>query len=435
MKILLSSDLNPGQINGVIVSVLNLKKELEKKGHEVRLLCLSADHRSHIESSIYYVGSLPLNIYPDIRASLHIQSDLLDELVAWHPDIIHSQCEFFTYSFVQRIAGKCHCPIVHTYHTLYRYYVRYVLPGRMMERLIVPVMRYRLRTADAVIAPTRKTKNLLVAHGIAEHTVVIATGIDLGKYDASLSKEKAEAMRQALAIPPEGRIYGSVGRLGEEKNLDEILRAHQALLKRHPDAYLVLVGDGAYRQKLEEAVDALSIRNRTRFTGMVPPDQVGLYYRLFEFFVSASVSETQGLTYIEALANGRPVLARRDDAPEEVVEEGENGFLFDTTDQLVEQMDRLLSDAALLSALSDQAWASRDRFGMQTFGNRVEALYQKVLNTPGRPQLQQEQVITKLRQKVNLVSDRSDYGRFYAIIRAKWARTNYQLQLKRKSKS
>lgn len=430
MKILLTSDLNPGQVNGVIVSVLNLMKELEKKGHDVRLLCLSASHRSYVSEKVYYVGSLPLNIYPDVRASLIIDSDLLNELCDWCPDIIHSQCEFFTYSFVERIARRCKAPIVHTYHTLYEHYVQYVLPGQMMKKLIAPVMRIRLRTADVIIAPTRKTKRLLFQSGVANHVVVIPTGIDLSKYDVSLSESERKAMVRDLDIPEDAFIYGSVGRLAEEKNLDEVLEAHKRLLEDRPDIYFVLVGDGKYRKQLEKKVDALGIRDRVRFTGMVSPEKVGLYYRLFSIFISASVSETQGLTYIEALANGIPVIARRDDAPEEVIREGVNGFIFDTTDQAVEKIKCLVDEPDRLRAMSQAAWSSREAFGTERFGDRVTALYERILETPGENRLERERVMKKLAEQFSVLTDRSDYGKFYEIMRAKWSRTHYRIKTK-----
>lgn len=430
MKILLTSDLNPSQVNGVIVSVLNLMKELEKKGHDVRLLCLSPNHHSYSSGKTYYVGSMPLNIYPDVRASLMISSKLLDEVCDWCPDIIHSQCEFFTYSFVERIAKRCKAPIVHTYHTLYEHYVQYVLPGQVMQDLIAPVMRVRLRTADVVIAPTRKTKRLLFQKGVADHVVVIPTGIDLSKYEVSLSEEERKAMVRKLDIPEDALIYGSVGRLAEEKNLDEVLQAHKRLLEERPDVYLVLVGDGKYRKQLEEEVDSLEIRDRVRFTGMVSPDEVGKYYRLFSFFISASVSETQGLTYIEALANGRPVIARRDDAPVEVIQEGVDGFIFDTIDQAVDRIKALVDDPDRLAAMSRAAWDSREAFGTERFGDRVNALYERVLETPGKSQLERERIMSKLADQFTLLTDRSDYGKFYDIMRAKWSRASFRMKTK-----
>lgn len=391
MKILLTSDLNPKQINGVVVSVTNLKKQLEScPGNEVRLLTLSPDIHSHKVDDTYLIGSLPFNIYPDIRASLNIVDPFIDEIIRWKPDIIHSQCEFFTYNFVERIARHTGPYIVHTYHTLYQYYLSYFLPARYgaykkAQSLIGPAMRLRLRQADVVIAPTQKTKRLLDQSRVCDDIRVIPTGIDLRKFDQPVSKEEKAQILKNLDIPQDAFLYGSVGRLAQEKNLTEIIKAHKMVLEKAPDTYLLLVGDGKYRPELEKLVHDLGLEDRVRFTGMVPAQEVNKYYKLLSFFVSASISETQGLTYIEALAGGLPVLARRDEAVEDVVLPGVNGFFFDTTQELEDAVVRLRKDPALLQKLKKGAAKSRETFSTEKFGRTVEALYQELLSSGNPP--------------------------------------------------
>lgn len=389
MKVLLSSDLNPGQVNGVVISVENLKKELESMGHEVRLLTLSPDIGSYKDGDTYYVGSLPLNIYPDLRASLDLANPLIDEIIHWKPDIIHSQCEFFTYNFIERIARKT-CPyIVHTYHTLYQYYLDYLLPAQYklsdkFKPYIGPVMRFRLRFADVVVAPTQKTKKLLEKGKVAQDIRVIPTGIDINKFDQDFTAEDRAKLLASLDIPQDAKVYGSVGRLAKEKNFTEVIRAHKKVLDQGTDAYLVLVGDGKYRPELEKEVRELGIGQRVRLTGMVPSDKVYQYYKLLDFFISASVSETQGLTYIEALSSGLPVIARRDEAAEDVVIPGKNGFIYDEPRELEEDIIRLIDDEKLLKKLCKGALASRQNYSIEKFGKRVAALYEELLAS-GQP--------------------------------------------------
>lgn len=431
MKVLLTSDLNPGQVNGVVVSIKNLMKELEKKGVDVRLLCLSPDSRSYIEGNIYYMASFPFNIYPDIRASVFPSSKLMEKILTWKPDIIHSQCEFFTYSFVEKLAKKLNCPIVHTYHTLYRYYVGYLLPGHMAEKLVAPIMKMRLNTADVVVAPTIKTKRLLLESGISDHIVVIPTGIELDKFERKISEEEKNELKKELDLPEDALIYGTVGRLAQEKNIDEIIEAHADLIKKWDKLYLVLVGDGKYRPDLENLVDKLEIRDRVRFTGMVEPDNIYKYYQLLDFFVSASVSETQGLTYIEALANGLGVIARRDLALEGVVEDGKNGLIYDDKLELEEKIERVIGDRDFLRNLQKEALKSKWKFGTGQFGDKIYKLYEKVLQMDGKSKLKKNGLINRVSRGIYRAGTRSDYGQFYANIRAKWVRARF-LQEKQK---
>lgn len=379
MKVLLTSDLNPDTVNGVIVSVLMLKQELERQGCEVKLLTLSSTRETYREGEIYYVGSIPLDaIYPDLRASLNTRSALVDELIAWKPDIIHSQCEFFTYSFVQRIAKHCHCPIIHTYHTQYEYYTKYVLPGNW-DGFLARVMALRLRSADVVIAPTEKTKNYLLSENICSSVRVIPTGIDLDAFSRAGTPEEMAVLRKKLGVPSSWRLYGNVGRVAQEKNLDEVLAIHQRVREQRDDVGLLIVGDGAGMKQLKKQIEERALGESVFLTGMVPKETVGSYYQLLDFFISASVSETQGLTYIEALANGRPVIARRDDAIAHVVQSDVNGFQYDTPDECVNILLQLLADDALYARWKQGAWESRDQFSKKHFGERVFALYQEQL--------------------------------------------------------
>lgn len=379
MKVLLTSDLNPDTVNGVIVSVLMLKQELERQGCEVKLLTLSSTRETYREGEIYYVGSIPLDaIYPDLRASLNTRSSLVDELIAWKPDIIHSQCEFFTYSFVQRIAKHCHCPIIHTYHTQYEYYTKYVLPGNW-DGFLARVMALRLRSADVVIAPTEKTKNYLLSENICSSVRVIPTGIDLDAFSRAGTPEEMAVLRKKLGVPSSWRLYGNVGRVAQEKNLDEVLAIHQRVREQRDDVGLLIVGDGAGMKQLKKQIEERAIGESVFLTGMVPKETVGSYYQLLDFFISASVSETQGLTYIEALANGRPVIARRDDAIAHVVQSDVNGYQYDTPEECVNILLQLLADDALYARWKQGAWESRDQFSKKHFGERVFALYQEQL--------------------------------------------------------
>lgn len=379
MKVLLTSDLNPDTVNGVIVSVLMLKQELERQGCEVKLLTLSSTRETYREGEIYYVGSIPLDaIYPDLRASLNTRSSLVDELIAWKPDIIHSQCEFFTYSFVQRIAKHCHCPIIHTYHTQYEYYTKYVLPGNW-DGFLARVMALRLRSADVVIAPTEKTKNYLLSENICSSVRVIPTGIDLEAFSRAGTPEEMAVLRKKLGVPSSWRLYGNVGRVAQEKNLDEVLAIHQRVREQRDDVGLLIVGDGAGMKQLKKQIEERALGESVFLTGMVPKETVGSYYQLLDFFISASVSETQGLTYIEALANGRPVIARRDDAIAHVVQSDVNGYQYDTPEECVNILLQLLADDALYARWKQGAWESRDQFSKKHFGERVFALYQEQL--------------------------------------------------------
>ena len=119
MKILLTSDWYEPVVNGVVTSVRNLKRELEKKGHEVRVLTLSENRDSRKEGDVYYIHSHSAGlVYPNARVTLPVAHPYVQELMDWKPDIVHSQCEFTTFWFARRIAFRTGAPLIHTYHTI-----------------------------------------------------------------------------------------------------------------------------------------------------------------------------------------------------------------------------------------------------------------------------------------------------------------------------
>ena len=138
MKILLTTDWWTQAVNGVVRSVTLLRRELLAQGHDVRVLTLSPTSHSYIQGDIYYLGSLSAQrVYPGARLRVAAWSRCLTALAQWSPDIIHSQCEFSTFLPAWQLARRCHCPLVHTYHTVYEDYTHYIIPNQWCGRLAV----------------------------------------------------------------------------------------------------------------------------------------------------------------------------------------------------------------------------------------------------------------------------------------------------------
>ncbi|CAM3373518.1 MULTISPECIES: glycosyltransferase family 4 protein [Saccharibacillus] len=374
MKILITTECYRPIINGVVTSVVNLQNELEKNGHEVRILTLSPDGRSFTEGGVTHIGSVGA-LYPGVRTALRVHRRELRELLDWKPDVIHSQCEFSTFRMARYIAGALKIPIVHTYHTVYEDYTHYFSPSRTWGRAAVALFTRRtLKHVESVVAPTQKVRSLLQSYGVPGDIQVVPTGVDLSQFQAELPAERRLLLRKSLGLAEEDRVLVSVGRLAKEKNLEEILR----FVSRcpHPRLKLLIVGDGPNRQALERRADELGLRERIVFAGMVQPEQVANYYKLGDLFVSASNSETQGLTYIEAMASGVPVLCRRDDCLNGVVDSGVNGWQYETFEQFEASLATALDRPGLLAELGGNARKlALERYSSSAFGDSAEQIY------------------------------------------------------------
>ena len=382
MKVLITTDLYTIETNGVVTSVRNLTNELVARGHDVRILTFSDSSHSYRIGSVYYIRSLPIGaIYPDVRMPTSYRHRLIKQIIDWKPDVIHSQCEFFSFQYAQRISKLTGAPVVHTYHTLYEQYAGYVMPIKSVgEKAVGTLSRRRLKDVQCIIAPTRKVENVLRGYGLNVPIRVVPSGICLEQHKIRYNAQERNAARAELGIGEDTLVMLSIGRLGREKNLDELIRYFAQKVSPAQDVKFLIVGGGPAREQLEKLAQELDVADRVIFAGMVPPDQVQRYYQLGDFFVSASTSETQGLTYVEASANGLPLLCRRDPCLLDVMQEGVNGFAFENEDEFYAHFERIVTDRQWRLEAGKHSEALSAAFGTDVFGRSMEQIYRKVVN-------------------------------------------------------
>lgn len=385
MKILITTDLFTTETNGVVTSVRNLQKELTARGHEVRILTLSENRHSRRDGDVYYIRSVPFAVYPNVRMPTSYRHRLIREIKQWRPDVIHSQCEFFSLRFAKYISRATGAPIVHTYHTMYEQYVKYVLPSRRLGGVVVRLCsRLWLHRARMIIVPTAKIERVLRSYKMKNPIRVIPSGISLEQHKKRLSPEERLEKRRQLGISDDCITLLNLGRLGVEKNVGEILRLYAEARKKQSRLCLLFVGDGPAKEDLVKLAQELGVSGSVIFTGMVKPSEVQDYYQLGDVFVSASTSETQGLTYIEAAANGLPLLCRRDDCLDGVLCEGENGYSYTSDEEFLASLDGMSGDADFRKAAGRRSEEIARRFDKATFGESVEQVYREVLSDERR---------------------------------------------------
>ena len=379
MKILITADCYTPTINGVVTSILNLETELRRLGHDVKILCPSENFHSSESENVYRIGSVGVGrIYSGARAALRISQSHLQKLIDWKPDIIHSQSEFSSFIMAKRIAAEVNCPIVHTYHTVYENYTHYFSPSITLGRKAVILMTKRiLRHTKAVIAPSQKIERLLKDYGIAQPIKVIPTGLRLKKFSDEISVNIINELKAKLGIPLKSRVLITVGRAAKEKNIDELIRYFKRL--DIENTVFVIVGGGPYLDALKDLAYAENISDKMIFTGAVEPENIAAYYRLGDIFLSASQSETQGLTYIEALASGLPAVCRRDDCLNDVITNGKNGGQYTDFKEFSELIRSFLFNDELYKSMSEKAVQTAQKYSAEKFAKDVETVYMEIL--------------------------------------------------------
>ncbi len=384
MKVLITTDWYVPAVNGVVTSVLNLKNELEMRGHDVKVLTLAqGDAEAGTEGNVTYLPSIDVSrVYPDAILRFPKYKKYIRHIIEWKPDVVHSQCEISTYKPARMIARACGAPVIHTYHTVYEYYAQYLIPGNHLSHLLSHQMakQFSKRTVnkfDHVITPSKKVEDLLRTYGITKPISVIPTGIEVERFANIPEKSWIDAKKQELGIPEDATVLISIGRLAQEKNLSEILSFMKGL--KDENIYFLVVGDGPFRPQMVEIIKEYGIEDRVVFTGKVNPSEVNNYYHLGDLFVNASISETQGLTYIEALSAGVPLLCRKDSCLDGIVENGINGWQYEDEEDFYFYLDEYRSNEGLREAMKQHVRENRMRFSTGNFAEAVIKIYEELV--------------------------------------------------------
>ncbi len=374
MRIGIFSDTYIPQINGVSTSIEMLRKGLEKKGHKVYIVTVNPNSLKYsYDKRVLRIPGVPIGIF-DYRLTSVYPARAIKKIKSWNLDVIHSQTEFAIGTFARILSKQFNIPLVHTYHTMYEDYVHYITKGyfkktskKIVEHL---TLFYCDLTATELIVPTKKARDLFKdKYQVKRDVHIIPTGIEIEKYSKNYSLEKINKLKKSLNIEND-IVLLFVGRLGLEKSVDFLIENHKNI-----NAKLLIIGDGPERENLEKLVKKLNLNDKVIFTGKVPLKDIGMYYKLGDIFVTASTTETQGLTIIEALAASLPVVAINDESFIEPIKNDYNGYLFNNKKEYVNYINSLINDKNKLAKLSINALESSYNFSNKVFASKVLDVY------------------------------------------------------------
>lgn len=379
MNIGIFTDTYDPKINGVVTSIRTLEQELINLGHNVYIFTTSQSKGIQRRANVYYIPSMPLAVFADHKVGIMYAPRTLKIVKRLKLDIIHSQTEFSLGLFAKLAAKRYHIPHVHTYHTMYEDYVHYLSKLKLFNVSAGFARKYSklfCNSIDTIIAPTEKTRNFLTSYGITRPIHVIPTGISFEPFKkSSFLPKDTENLRAQYGLTLDQPVIVFVGRLAKEKSVDVIINSMPELLIKMPEARLFIVGNGPAMPELQALVAELEVSHAVIFAGEQKWDDIGRFYQIGDVFVSASSTETQGLTFAEAMAGGIPVVAKKDDSITGLLEDHINGRIFTQDNQLPEIFYDLLSDKAQREAFVRQAYVSVEQFSSETFGRSVERLY------------------------------------------------------------
>ena len=383
MRIGIFSETYTPYISGLVTSEVMLKKALEKKGHVVYVVTanLESFHYEYDEKEkILKVPGIPTGIY-DSRLTSIYPIRAINKIKSWNLDVIHSQTEFAIGTFARLFAKQYNIPIVHTYHTMYEDYVHYITKGyfnRSSKKIVKYLTSFYCdKTINELIVPTKKAYDLFKEkYNIQRNIHIIPTGIEVERfYREKVNLKKVTSLKKKYNIKKNDFSLIFVGRIAEEKNVPYLLEVMKEIIKKKSNIKLLIIGDGPDKEKYEKLSSSMKIDSNVIFTGKVSWDDIPAYYNMGDAFISASTTETQGLTIIEAMASSLPALCINDESFSGTVVDDLNGFLFNSKEECEECILKLAGDKKLTEYLSKGARISAEKHSEKYFGEQVLDVY------------------------------------------------------------
>ena len=377
MRVGIFTDTYLPDVNGVVTSIVTLKKALEDNGHEVFVVTNHDDLlKTTFKDNVLRLPGLKLDFLYGYKLTNPIQIAAAKPIRRWNLDIIHVHQEFGVGIFARAIAKAFHIPLVSTYHTTYEDYTHYInfmkskRVDRVSKRAVGGLSKTFTKKSNIVITPSNKTKQLLVSYGIKNKIEVIPTGIDLDKFKASnVDESKVADIKKKYNLDDSEKAFVYVGRIAKEKSIEVLIEAFALLKDRKVSCKLLIVGDGPDFKLMKFLQEKLNLEKMVKFVGQVNNKDIPAYYHSADAFISASVTETQGLTYIEALASGLAVFARDRDVLSDLIIEDETGYFFDDKRSLSTCIEKFIS--------SDKNYKEKTQKKAQSYS--LDNYYQQII--------------------------------------------------------
>ena len=388
MKIGIFTDTYNPVTSGVVTSINMIEQEMKKRGHQVYVFTTSKSIQPNENQTLYMLNSIPLLIAKQYknRVATFYSREIAKQIKELNLDIVHTQSEFSLGAFGKIISRKYDIPFIHTYHTMWEDYVHYITPikGRniYLKRLVRKFSRRFLRKAECVITPSNKTaKYLKYKCNVKNKPIyVIPTGIDIKPFSKSnFTLEEKNKLKESLGIKPEEKVILFLGRVATEKSIDVIMNVMPSIFNEYPNCKFLIVGDGPSKKDLQEQAKELNIRDKVIFTGKIPYNDVPKYYNLGDVIVNASLTETQGLTFIEAMASGIPVVAKYAPNLSEYIKNGKNGILVKKNTDFKNYILKLFNDEKMANSLVSNGYQTAKEYSIEQFGDKLEMLYTEII--------------------------------------------------------
>jgi glycosyltransferase involved in cell wall biosynthesis len=363
-------------MSGVVRSISTFRQAFSDMGHNVFIFAQKSVKYVDDEPFIFRYPAVEMPFANTYAVPVPFSSSIDDVMPALKMDVIHSHHPFILGETAAKKAEMFGVPLVFTFHTRYDEYTHYVPFSKELTKQVVDrwVGNY-LEKCHHIITPSESIHDLLRENGVEGDITTIPTGIDIARFrDAD-----GQVIRDQNGWG-EDIILMSVGRLAKEKNFDTLLEGAAPVLRAHDNVQLVIIGGGFEEKALQKLAVNLGVADQVTFTGVLPYEDIPAYLKAADIFCFASVTETQGLVTMEAMAAGLPIVAVDATGTSDAMTNGKEGFLTDNNGPaLAEALEKMVSSPDLRRQFADAAGERVQWFDSKYQAGRMLEAYQRAI--------------------------------------------------------
>lgn len=376
MRICFAADTYKPYVSGVTNYISLHKAELERRGHEVRVITFGPRSLKTNEPGIVYSPGYQLKM--GYSFGFHYSLQALETLLQM--DIVHLHHPFISGQLILKACKQRNIPIVFTGHTRYdRFFADYVpwFPSQAGLGLLKLYLPGFCRKMDRVISNSPASVEGLRNCGVDVPLEVIPNGIDLKPFKGA---SKDPGLRSQLADDNK-TIFLYVGRLAVEKNLPMLMEAFSGLCQKNLAVQLVMVGTGPIANQLKEDAVKMGIGTKVTFTGSIDHAALPAYFASSDVFVMTSINDTHPLTILEATGAGLPLIVVQSPAYHDTVIDGVNGMVTPNSAKAVTAaMENLVLNANLRVDMGHSSREISEKFSVEGTTEQLLNLYRTVLD-------------------------------------------------------
>lgn len=399
MNIVMFTNVFKPFVGGVPISIDRLAQGLRKNGHNV--IIFAPQYPGDEQEREGVIRCKLITFYNSERFDIPLtnifSSKIKNQFMDMDVDVVHVHHPFWMGKLGVKLAQEKGVPSLFTYHTRYEEYLHilpFTTPSKRSQRLkrrkvskkedVYIIKNYLKKNVmpnfigkfvhrvDGVILPTASMGSSIKE---ADKPVyILPTGLDDCSY--VYDEEKVNNIRNKY-IGDKDYLFVTVSRVTKEKNLKFMIGALKVLKQKFGDNFkLLVVGTGDKVEELTAYAKSLGISDNLEFTGQIENNELSSYYRACDLFVFSSLTETQGIVLLEAMAQRLPVVAVDATGVRDIIENGVNGFL---TPQNKNQWAMAVNKALSMPELKDGAERTAKTYDNTIIAKKAEEIYLKAI--------------------------------------------------------